>query len=67
LLNGFHFFIAYRKTFRPKVKIAKDSKLGDVQSTARYQYMSLGSGLVREAVKLPKGERLEEWLHVNGT
>lgn len=51
------------KTFKPKKKIAKGSKMDELHRMAR---ATLGiSQNLRSAVKLPAGEDLNEWLAVH--
>eukprot|EP00742_Colponemidia_sp_Colp-10_P002196 GILJ01002346.1.p1 GENE.GILJ01002346.1~~GILJ01002346.1.p1 ORF type:complete len:244 (+),score=35.04 GILJ01002346.1:77-733(+) len=50
------------KTFRPKKKIEKGSKM---HSLHRHAKMTLGSGNLIQAVALPRGEDVNEWLAVN--
>ncbi|GCA64168.1 MOB kinase activator family protein, partial [Kipferlia bialata] len=50
------------KTFKPH-KRAKDT--GKRAELSRHAQATLGSGNLREAVTLPEGEDLNEWLAVN--
>ncbi|CAK9140994.1 unnamed protein product [Ilex paraguariensis] len=51
-----------QKTFRPKKSAPSGSKGAQLQ---RHIDATLGSGNLREAVRLPPGEDLNEWLAVN--
>ncbi|KAG9458082.1 hypothetical protein H6P81_002590 [Aristolochia fimbriata] len=51
-----------QKTFRPKKNAPSGSKGQQLQ---RHIDATLGSGNLREAVKLPPGEDINEWLAVN--
>merc|ERR1711916_165241 len=50
------------KTFRPKKGFGAGTKLNDLH---KYAKATLGSGNLREAVILPEGEDVNEWLAVN--
>jgi len=50
------------KTFRPKKGFDKGTKRYDLH---KYAKVTLGSGNLRQAVQLPPGEDLNEWLAVN--
>ena len=50
------------KTFRPKKGFGAGTKLNDLH---KYAKATLGSGDLREAVQLPEGEDVNEWLAVN--
>ena len=50
------------KTFKPLKTHSKDSKR---HKLSEYAKATLGSGNMRSAVVLPKGEDLNEWLAVN--
>ena len=52
-----------KTTFRPK-KSEAGSKLGQLK---QYAEATLGTGNLRQAVILPEGEDLDEWLAVNST
>ncbi|CAL5443429.1 unnamed protein product [Camellia sinensis] len=51
-----------RKTFRPKKSVPSGSKAAQLQN---HIDATLGSGNLREAVRLPPGEHPNEWLAVN--
>ncbi|KAL8128547.1 hypothetical protein V2J09_017702 [Rumex salicifolius] len=51
-----------QKTFRPKKNAPSGTKGAQLQ---KHIDATLGSGNLREAVKLPPGEDLYEWLAVN--
>ena len=54
-------------TFRPKHKIAKQTPQYELYKTAK-KWKSLGIGAtLRDAVVLPEGAELEDWVAVNGT
>ena len=55
-------FLKGEKTFRPHKKVPEGSKQAELQ---KYAALTLGSGDLRAAVKLPDGEDLNEWLAVN--
>lgn len=56
-----------KDTFRPKVKIEKGTLQHELYKTIK-KYRSLGSGdALRNAVKLPAGHKLEDWIAVHGT
>jgi MOB kinase activator 1 len=50
-------------TFKGKKKFDKGSRRYELHKRAKE---TLGSGDLREAVKLPQGEIFEDWLAVNG-
>ena len=52
------------KTFKPKKHIAEGSRQYDLM---KYALDTLGSGNLRQAVTLPEGEDLNEWIAVNST
>eukprot|EP00696_Hemimastix_kukwesjijk_P019584 gnl/Hemi2/8908_TR3084_c0_g1_i1.p3 gnl/Hemi2/8908_TR3084_c0_g1~~gnl/Hemi2/8908_TR3084_c0_g1_i1.p3 ORF type:complete len:265 (+),score=62.17 gnl/Hemi2/8908_TR3084_c0_g1_i1:1195-1989(+) len=55
-----------KKTFRPKKKLRKGSKRHELHNYLKTTLrQTLGSGNLREAVRLPPGEDLSEWLAVN--
>eukprot|EP00002_Diphylleia_rotans_P008148 TRINITY_DN1788_c0_g1_i1.p1 TRINITY_DN1788_c0_g1~~TRINITY_DN1788_c0_g1_i1.p1 ORF type:complete len:225 (-),score=62.32 TRINITY_DN1788_c0_g1_i1:206-880(-) len=59
----FNFFSDKSKTFKEKKNISKSSRLYELH---KYAKATLGSGnSLRDAVKLPPGEDLNEWLAVN--
>ncbi|XP_019199049.1 PREDICTED: MOB kinase activator-like 1A isoform X2 [Ipomoea nil] len=51
-----------QKTFRPKKSAPSGSKGAELQ---KHIHETLGSGNLREVVRLPPGEDLNEWLAVN--
>lgn len=51
-----------QKTFRPKKNAPSGSKGAQLQ---KHIDATLGSGNLREAVRLPPGEDINEWLAVN--
>jgi hypothetical protein len=50
------------KTFKPKKHIPEGSHQYDLM---KYAVQTLGSGNLRQAVALPDGEDLNEWIAVN--
>jgi MOB kinase activator 1 len=52
------------KTLKP-VKPHKGGARSDLSDFAKKTLSTLGSGSMRQAVALPKGEELNEWLAVN--
>jgi len=54
-------FNSNKKTFKPVKKITDEKK----SKIADYAKTTLGSGNIKVAVQLPKGEDLNEWLAVN--
>ncbi|KAE9587671.1 MOB kinase activator-like 1A [Lupinus albus] len=54
--------IRNQKTFRPKKSAPSGSKGAKLQ---KHIDATLGSGNLRDAVKLPPGEDINEWLAVN--
>ena len=53
-----------RSTFKPKKTVIEGSKASQLK---RYATAVLGSGNLKQAVILPEGEDLNEWLAVNST
>jgi len=53
---------AKSKTFKPRKQHAKGTKRYELHKKAK---VTLGSGDLRQAVQLPAGEELNEWLAVN--
>lgn len=51
-----------QKTFKPKKNISEGSRQYELLKRATN---TLGSGNLRQAVKLPEGEDLNEWIAVN--
>src|SRR5271154_5402269 len=51
-----------RNTFKPKKTVQEGSKASQLK---RYASAVLGSGNLKQAVLLPEGEDLNEWLAVN--
>lgn len=54
------------KTLKP-TKVQKDGKKKELSQFAQHTLATLGSGSMLQAVKLPKGEDVNEWLAVNTT
>lgn len=54
------------KTLKP-TKVQKDGKKKELSQFAQHTLATLGSGSMLQAVKLPKGEDVNEWLAVNST
>ena len=54
------------KTLKP-TKVQKDGKRKELSQFAQHTLATLGSGSMLQAVKLPKGEDVNEWLAVNTT
>ena len=52
----------YNKTFKPKKNIPEGSRQHDL---IKHAAATLGSGNLRQAVQLPEGEDLNEWVAVN--
>lgn len=52
------------KTFKPKKNIPEGTHQYDLM---RHAAVTLGSGNLRQAVALPEGEDLNEWVAVNST
>jgi len=52
------------KTLKP-TKVQKDGKRKELSQFAQHTLATLGSGSMLQAVKLPKGEDVNEWLAVN--
>jgi MOB kinase activator 1 len=50
------------QTFKPKKNIEEGTKQYQLK---QYAEATLGSGNLRQAVKLPEGEDINEWLAVN--
>lgn len=50
------------KTFKPRKQHAKGTKRYELHKKAK---VTLGSGDLRQAVALPAGEEVNEWLAVN--
>ncbi len=59
-------FFDKNKTFKPKKKFVKGTKLHDLHKYAEQTFKAtLGGGNLREAVALPPNEDVNEWLAVN--
>lgn len=54
------------KTLKPQ-KAQKDGKRKELSAYAQHTLATLGSGSMLQAVKLPKGEDVNEWLSANTT
>jgi len=57
-------FFNRNKTFKP-MKSHKGDKRSQLSQFSQKTLATLGSGSMEAAVKLPKGEDLNEWLAVN--